>query len=172
MRKRSILLGLLGAAALAGGGWFLSLDKETQGLLAAIPTDRDVLMWSQDQRKAAFRAGHLTIPAWDEVNIGLYSAGVGLNVVAAGTTADTLCGDGRLVLAADGPPRAGDYPTSIWSPGEVIDDPHVIRLPAGLPPGTYHVLIGLYRLETGERLPVNGSDQIKLETITIREPSQ
>jgi len=81
-------------------------------------------------------------------------------------------GDGRLVLAADGPPRGGDYPTSIWSPGEVIDDPHAIRLPADLLPGTYHVLIGLYRLETGERLPVNESDQIKLETITIRGPSQ
>lgn len=64
------------------------------------------------------------------------------------------------------------YPTSIWSPGEVIDDPRANRLPADLPPGTYHVMIGLYRLETGERLPINGSDQIKLETITIREPSQ
>lgn len=56
MRKRTILLGLLGAAALAGGGWLLSLDSETRGLLRHLPTDRDVLMWSQDQRHAAFRA--------------------------------------------------------------------------------------------------------------------
>ena len=36
-------------------GWF-SLDKETRGLLATLPTNRDVLFWSQAQRDAAFRA--------------------------------------------------------------------------------------------------------------------
>lgn len=56
MRIRTIVLGALGAALVAGGGWYASLDKETRGLLAAMPTDRDVLMWSQDQRNAAFRA--------------------------------------------------------------------------------------------------------------------
>lgn len=56
MRKRTIALGALAAILLAGGGWFASLDQETRGLIAALPTDRDVLMWSQDQRDAAFRA--------------------------------------------------------------------------------------------------------------------
>jgi len=56
MRKRTIALGVAAALLAAGGGWFASLDKETQGLLAAMPTDRDVLMWKQDQRDAAFRA--------------------------------------------------------------------------------------------------------------------
>lgn len=56
MRKRTIALGALVAALLAGGGWYASLDQETRGLLAAMPTNRDVLMWQQDQRDAAFRA--------------------------------------------------------------------------------------------------------------------
>ncbi|WP_264421032.1 serine hydrolase domain-containing protein [Novosphingobium sp. KCTC 2891] len=56
MRKRTIALGLAGAAILAGGAWYASLDKETRGLIAAMPTNADVLMWSQDQRDAAFRA--------------------------------------------------------------------------------------------------------------------
>lgn len=55
MRKRTIALGALAAALLAGGAWYGSLDKETRGILAALPTDADVLMWSQDQRDAAFR---------------------------------------------------------------------------------------------------------------------
>lgn len=42
---------VVGAAAL----WF-SLDKETRGLLRALPTNRDVLFWTQAQRDAAFRA--------------------------------------------------------------------------------------------------------------------
>ncbi len=56
MKKRSIVLGALATVLVASGGWYASLDKETRGLLAAMPTDRDVLMWKQDQRDAAFRA--------------------------------------------------------------------------------------------------------------------
>lgn len=56
MRFRKIALGLLAVAVVAGtAGWF-SLDKETRGLLATLPTNRDVLFWSQSQRDAAFRA--------------------------------------------------------------------------------------------------------------------
>lgn len=56
MRKRSIALSVLAAVAVATGGWYASIDKETRGLLAAMPTDRDVLLWKLDQRDAAFRA--------------------------------------------------------------------------------------------------------------------
>ena len=41
---------------LAGGLFFASLDKETRGILAAMPTSPDVLSWSQAQRDAGFRA--------------------------------------------------------------------------------------------------------------------
>lgn len=56
MRKRSFVLGALGALALAGAGWFYAQDKETRGLLLAMPTNADVLSWSLSQRDAAFRA--------------------------------------------------------------------------------------------------------------------
>ncbi|KQT13864.1 serine hydrolase domain-containing protein [Ramlibacter sp. Leaf400] len=56
MRIKTIALGLLATAAVgAAAGWF-SLDKETRGLLATVPTNRDLLFWSQPQRDAAFRA--------------------------------------------------------------------------------------------------------------------
>ena len=51
-----MIWGLLAALLVAGtAGWF-SLDKETRGLLATLPTNRDLLFWSQSQRDAAFRA--------------------------------------------------------------------------------------------------------------------
>lgn len=53
MRKRWIVLL---AAALAGSAGFASLDKETRGVLLAMPTNADVLSWEQAQRDAAFRA--------------------------------------------------------------------------------------------------------------------
>jgi len=55
-RTARIVLGLLAALGLGAViGWF-SLDKETRGLLATLPTNRDLLFWSQPQRDAAFRA--------------------------------------------------------------------------------------------------------------------
>ncbi|WP_225207427.1 serine hydrolase domain-containing protein [Novosphingobium huizhouense] len=56
MRKRGWGLAVLAAVLVAGGGWYASLDKETRGLLAAMPTNADVLGWSLAQRDAAFRA--------------------------------------------------------------------------------------------------------------------
>lgn len=56
MKRRTMALGLLAVLAMAGtAGWF-SLDKETRGLLATLPTNRDLLFWNQAQRDAAFRA--------------------------------------------------------------------------------------------------------------------
>jgi 4-amino-4-deoxy-L-arabinose transferase-like glycosyltransferase len=61
------------------------------------------------------------------------------------------------VAGFDGPPIGGDYPTSWWEAGEVIVDEHPLGL-SGLPPGRYRLLVGLYRLDTGERLPAFGPD--------------
>jgi len=56
MKLKKIALGVLGALVVVGAaGWF-SLDKETRGFLATLPTNRDVLFWNQAQRDAAFRA--------------------------------------------------------------------------------------------------------------------
>lgn len=62
------VLGTLVVVAAAGvGGWF-SLDKETRGLLATVPTNRDILFWTQSQRDAAFRALD-RLPVLAKVNV-------------------------------------------------------------------------------------------------------
>jgi CubicO group peptidase (beta-lactamase class C family) len=50
------IFGLIAIALLALGIGWLSLDKETRNLAANMPTNRDVLFWSDGQREAAFRA--------------------------------------------------------------------------------------------------------------------
>lgn len=63
-----VVVAAAAAAAAAGvGGWF-SLDKETRGLLATVPTNRDILFWTQSQRDAAFRALD-RLPVLAKVNV-------------------------------------------------------------------------------------------------------
>ncbi len=56
MKFKSIAAALLATVALGAGVGWASLDKETRGLLAALPTNRDLLFWTEPQRDAAFRA--------------------------------------------------------------------------------------------------------------------
>lgn len=71
--------------------------------------------------------------------------------------------NGELIAGHDGQPMDNRYPTAAWRPGVTVEDLHSLQLPSDLPPGTYQLKIGLYLLQTGERLPVrdaNGSEQV------------
>jgi len=56
MKLRRIALGVLAALVLIAAAGWLALDKETRALLATLPTNRDLLFWSEPQRDAGFRA--------------------------------------------------------------------------------------------------------------------
>jgi hypothetical protein len=47
---------VLATLVIAGTTGCFALDKETRGLLSTLPTNRDLLFWSQPQRGAAGRA--------------------------------------------------------------------------------------------------------------------
>jgi hypothetical protein len=66
-----------------------------------------------------------------------------------------LLGSSNEILGQmDGVPQNGTYPTMLWEPGEVIADPYSIAVGSDVPPGSYQLEVGMYRLETGVRLPV------------------
>jgi 4-amino-4-deoxy-L-arabinose transferase-like glycosyltransferase len=62
--------------------------------------------------------------------------------------------DQTLVAQQDGPPSDGAYPCTLWQVNEVVKDTHHILLPKELPPGDYELRVGMYALQTGERLEV------------------
>jgi hypothetical protein len=66
--------------------------------------------------------------------------------------------NGEQISGFDSPPLGNDYPTSLWSAGEVILDPHQLDL-SPLPPGQYRVLAGLYNFATGDRLRASANDK-------------
>ena len=71
------------------------------------------------------------------------------------------------VAQGDGPPLLGDYPTTMWAPGEIIADPHPVTLPTDLAPGQYRLLVGMYDLETLARLArLDGAgDNVEIPTV-------
>ncbi|MBN1220943.1 MAG: glycosyltransferase family 39 protein [Anaerolineae bacterium] len=70
----------------------------------------------------------------------------------------------NLVAQFDGPPARGSYPTSLWDPGEIIVDPHLV---GDLTPGHYTLQVGLYRPGTGERLPLAETPENALELLAF-----
>jgi hypothetical protein len=65
---------------------------------------------------------------------------------------------GAKVTQHDAPPRDGRYPTWAWQPGDLVLDTHQLALPDERPPGPYRWVVGMYRPDTGERLPVTGPE--------------
>lgn len=65
----------------------------------------------------------------------------------------------RIVSQSDSYPAQGRQPTSAWQPGDLVLDTHSLTLPADLSGGQYELIVGMYRLDTMERLPVIGEDR-------------
>jgi hypothetical protein len=83
----------------------------------------------------------------------------------------------RQVLAQwDSQPGGGAYPTSLWDRGEIVRDEHELAFPEELPAGEYQIAVGMYLLETMQRLPIfdrDGThlpnDQVTLSVIISEE---
>ena len=84
--------------------------------------------------------------------------------------------DGYPLAQTDGQPLQGTHPTSLWDAGDLLVDPYDLQIPAELPPGEYELIVGMYLLSTGERLPTVGTDgralgdSISLGRVVVTEP--
>lgn len=78
---------------------------------------------------------------------------------------------GRIYSQHDGQPAAGLYPTSKWKEGEVIEDVHLIEVPADIPAGRYSLKVGMYLLSTMERLQISSgavqADHLVLGSVEV-----
>lgn len=74
---------------------------------------------------------------------------------------------------SDSMPGAGTYPTSLWRPGEIVVDSHLLEVPEQLPDGEYFIEVGWYLLSTGERLrladPDPGGDRLLLGPLVLKD---
>ncbi|MFQ5886424.1 MAG: hypothetical protein ACE5II_04225, partial [Anaerolineae bacterium] len=63
----------------------------------------------------------------------------------------------------DSQPVSGERPTSGWERGEVIEDAYKISIDVEGPREGYEIKVGMYLVETGERLPTEGDTFIFIE---------
>lgn len=75
--------------------------------------------------------------------------------------------DGHMWAGQDNWPQGGAFPTSLWMSGEFVTDRYEIALPADIPEGDYRVEVGMYLLETMERLQVTGVDGVPQGTSVV-----
>ena len=79
--------------------------------------------------------------------------------------------DGRIYAQQDSPPGKGTLRTDWWQEGMLIPDAYRVVIAADAPPGDYKLVVGLYDLTTGERLPLSGSAEtfVTLPGIYVEE---
>ena len=80
--------------------------------------------------------------------------------------------DGTIVSQLDRIPVDWLRPSNGWRPGEVLTDCYPLPIPADLAPGVYHLLVGMYDPDNGQRLPIiyqgkaQPDDQLLLLTLS------
>jgi hypothetical protein len=77
----------------------------------------------------------------------------------------------------DGEPQGGGLPTNRWTVNQVVADNYALTVAADVEPGPHVLEVGMYLLETLERLPVRDADtgtllgdRIVLGTIEVVSP--
>ncbi len=86
--------------------------------------------------------------------------------------AHLLSADGRQIGQGDSQPFAGDYPTSLWQPGETFVEERWLKVDPGALTQAAQLALGLYRLEDGARLPVIDSSGARVPDDQIILPVQ
>jgi hypothetical protein len=83
-----------------------------------------------------------------------------------------LAADGAILAQDDHQPTSGQYPTSLWRPGEGSAETYFLTVPAGAA-GPVTLIAGLYDAPTGQRMAVLDQagqpigDHVVLMTLTI-----
>jgi len=90
----------------------------------------------------------------DSIQLALYWQGLANMETSYIVFTHIIDQDERIMGQKDNPPVSGLYPTTEWTPGEKIVDRYEIATSPEIPPGEYSIEIGLYELDSGERLPV------------------
>lgn len=98
-----------------------------------------------------YEAGYLN----HQIDLKLYWQALAQPPHAYTVFVHVLDASGQQVGQQDNMPLNNQSPTSCWQPGEYVSDPYKLTLSEDAR-GPFSIEVGLYRLETGERLTLSG----------------
>ncbi|HSR32610.1 MAG TPA: glycosyltransferase family 39 protein [Anaerolineae bacterium] len=75
---------------------------------------------------------------------------------------------GAVLTQQDNKPQSGQFPTLEWFPGDVIADEYTLTFPVDTPLGEYTMEVGMYQLETADRLVAHDADETPWPDDAIR----
>jgi hypothetical protein len=75
--------------------------------------------------------------------------------------------DGQVWGQKDNQPQGGRYPTTSWQLQELVVDRYELTLQDGAPSGEYRLLVGMYNLQTGQRLTAFNAEGNRLPNDAI-----
>jgi 4-amino-4-deoxy-L-arabinose transferase-like glycosyltransferase len=102
------------------------------------------------------------------VHLTLYWRAISAMDAAYTVFTHLLDADNQIWAQLDSQPQKGQFPTTEWLPGDLIQDVYDLTLSPDVPPGQYTLKVGMYRLETGERLPAFDSEGRRWEHDAIQ----
>jgi len=86
-----------------------------------------------------------------------------------------LDGANQIVGQLDSEPAGNLLPTDTWQAGQTVTDRYGVLVQPGTPPGEHHLIVGMYSLSSGGRLPVQQDgeslgDHVVLGRVTVTRP--
>ncbi len=122
---------------------------------------------------AADVPGHTLRPG-DNLELIVVWRALGASAVSYTLFVQAVDDQGGKVGQLDRLPCGGECPTSGWHPGDFIGERLLLPIWPEAQPGSYRLILGMYDLQTGQRLPVLDArgeavgDSLSLGTLTIR----
>lgn len=131
--------------------------------------------WGEHIQLKQYRLNAETLAPGDSLTVVLIWESDGQIAENYAVFCHVLSADGELVAQRDGPPVYGVRPTPGWRAGETIEDSYEIFLGDDLAPGEYQLSVGMYDVDTMERLAVYDAggerlpqDRVVLTTLRAR----
>ncbi|HLF25150.1 MAG TPA: glycosyltransferase family 39 protein [Anaerolineae bacterium] len=157
LRGPAVLIGLVALQLLAlSARWLVTpsfLDEPPERQANFTAPDPQVEQHAAFDRQIALLGSDLTESA-SALDLTLYWQALAQPPHAYTVFVHILDNDGQLIAQQDNMPVHDQLPTSCWQPREIVADPYTIPLPIGAP-RPLAVEVGLYRLDTGERLSLD-----------------
>ena len=140
----------------------------SQADIAAIPNQTDDT-FADAIRLVGYEVDKSEVTPGDKLTVIAYWQALRLIDRSYTAFVHVVDGDGVIEAQRDTYPGLGNYPTTLWRPGEVFADPYVVHIPeTAYAPLETAVRVGLYE-RGGERLPAsNGGDTATIGQVTIR----